>query len=74
MKKILAALVALAFGLASLSAFAADEPAKDNMSGMNMEKSDKKPAAKKAKRASKKSSAKSKKADQAAPAAESSSK
>ncbi len=72
MKKFLAPLFALAFGLASVSAFAADEPAKDNMSGMKMEKSDKKPAAKKAKRA-KKSSAKSKKAE-AAPAAESSAK
>ena len=68
MKKLLAPLVALAFGLGSMSVFAADEPAKDNMSGMNMQKSDKKPAAKKAKRSSKKARAAKAKKD-AAPAA-----
>ena len=65
MKKLLAPLVALAFGLASISAFAADEPAKDNMSGMKMDKADKKPAAKKGKRAAKKGSAAKAKKDTA---------
>ena len=63
MKKLLAPLVAIAFGLASISAFAADAPAKDNT---GMQKSDKKPA-KKARKSSKKSSAKADKKE--APAA-----
>ncbi len=58
MKKLLAPLVALAFGLASISAFAAEPPAKDTT---GMQKTDKKPAAKKARKSSKKSSAKAKK-------------
>jgi len=65
MKKLLAPLVALAFGLASISAFAADAPAKGNT---GMSKSDKKPV-KKARKSSKKSSAKAqKKEGSAAPA------
>ena len=69
MKKILAPLVALAFGLGAISAFAADAPAKED----NAATANKKPAPKKAKRASKKrSAAKSKKAQ--APAADSASK
>ncbi len=69
MNKLPAPLVALAFGLASISAFAADEPAKE---GTAATKAEKKAAPKKAKRSSKKGSAKAKK--EAAPTAEFSSK
>ncbi len=66
MKKLLAPVVALAFGLASISAFAADAPAKDNT---GMSKTDKKPV-KKARKSSKKSSTKAQKKEDtsAAPA------
>ena len=50
MKKLLAPLVALAFGLGTISAFAADAPAKDNT---GVQKTDKKPV-KKARKSSKK--------------------
>jgi len=70
MKKILAPLVALAFGLGAISAFAADAPAKEENAAT---KADKKPAPKKAKRTAKKrSAAKAKKAQ--APAADAASK
>ncbi len=57
MKKLLASLIAIAFAFGSISAFAADQPAKDNT---GMQKSDKKPT-KKARKSSKKSSAKAEK-------------
>ncbi len=64
MKKLLAPLVALAFGLASITAFAADAPAKDTT---GMSKTDKKPA-KKARKSSKKKAEKKEAAPAAAPA------
>jgi len=60
-KKLLAPLVALAFGLGSISAFAADTPAKDNT---GVQKTDKKPVKKARKSSKKSSSSKAQKKDQ----------